>query len=354
MRKAACLALMGFLLIGCTMDRVAGRRSEKPLVPSGSLTSGEGGVERIKFLEESLHELREEVVELRKRISSLRVKPPLSTYKLPKVVSLCGERIPIEDKKVLENLEQEFLVALGNEAQCLLWLKRARRYFPYIEQRLKEMFLPDDLKYVAVTESSLRPHAVSSSGAAGIWQFIPSTGERYGMRGGGGIDERFDFFKATEGALAYLKSLYEEFRSWPLALAAYHAGENRIRREIAFQGRSDYFSLELPLETERYVYKIAVAKLILSDPVTYGLLVDENDLYEPLRLERVQIELAMPLPIMEIAAGIGSSYKEIKEMNLHLQGETIPVGTHFLNLPPGRIRSFWDFFLRWKNANGLN
>jgi hypothetical protein len=155
------------------------------------------------------------VVEVRDQLRSRPYRSLISTYKLPLGISLCGERVPLGDRKVWEMLDQEFLVALGNEPQVLLWMKRARRYFPHIEKRLRELFLPDDLKYMTITESSLRPHAVSSSGAAGIWQFIPATGERYGMRGGGGIDERFDFMKATEGALAYLKSLYEEFKSWP-------------------------------------------------------------------------------------------------------------------------------------------
>jgi len=347
------LVLIGFLFVGCATDRVTEKRGEREPASSESLRTNEAWVERVKSLERSVQGLREEVAELRTRMSSLRVRPSLGTYKLPGAVSLCGERVPLEDKKVRENLDQEFLAALGNEAQALLWTKRARRYFPHVERRLKEMFLPDDLKYVMITESSLRAHAVSSSGAAGIWQFIPATGEKYGMRGSGGIDERFDFFKATEGALTYLKSLYEEFKSWPLAMAAYNAGENRIRKEIAFQRTTNYFSLELPMETERYVYKIAVAKIILSDPVKYGFYLEESDLYEPFRLERVQIELSLSLPIVDIAVGIGSSYKEIKEMNLHLSGETIPVGTHFINLPPGTTQKFWDFFARWKNENGL-
>ncbi|MCJ7783888.1 MAG: hypothetical protein MUP41_08125, partial [Desulfobacterales bacterium] len=107
----------------------------------------------------------------------------------------------------------------------------------------------------------------------------------------------------------------------------------------------------LPMETERYVYKITVAKIILSDPAKYGFHLEESDLYDPFRFERVQVELSTPLPIVDIAVAIGSSYKEIKETNLHLSGETIPVGTHFLNLPPGTVQTFWDFFSYWKNEN---
>ncbi|MCX8116680.1 MAG: transglycosylase SLT domain-containing protein [Desulfobacterota bacterium] len=304
--------------------------------------------ERIATLEATLSQLYTEVEALRNALRSLQIRPPLTSYKLPREVTLCGERIPLEERSVWENLDREFLIALDNHAQILLWMKRARRYFPLIEKRLKEMNLPSDLKYVTIVESALRPYAVSSAGAAGIWQFIPTTGEKYGMRRTKGLDERFDFFKATEGALNYLKALYEEFGSWSLALAAYNAGEKRIRQEIDLQKTTRYYSLDLPLETERYVYKIAVAKLILSDPGRFGFHLDEEDLYEPLRLERVQIELSQPLPLIEVAKAIGASYKEVKEMNLHFSAESIPTGHHFLNLPQGTSERFLGFFSQWQ------
>ena len=342
-----------FMLMGCATQPLVKEESVKEGIPANVSAGDEAASEKIKSLENSVTILRTEMVEVKNRLKSISVRHPISTYPLPKVVSICGERVPLENKKVWENLDQEFLAALGSEAQVLLWMKRSRRYFPHIEKRLKEMFLPDDLKYVTITESSLRPYAVSSSGAAGIWQFIPSTGERYGMRGNGGIDERLDFTKATEGALAYLKSLYEEFMSWPLAMAAYNAGENRIRKEIALQATEDYFNLDLPMETERYVYKITVAKIILSDPERYGFRLEEEQLYEPFQIERVEIELPKPLPIMDVATATGSFYKDIKEMNLHLSGDAIPAGAHFLNLPPGTSQRFWAFFSDWKKENSL-
>jgi hypothetical protein len=307
-------------------------------------------VENLRSLEESINKLRSELIETKIRLKELQVRPPLFTYKVPQEVILCGERFPLEDRNIWENLDREFIVALDSQAQILLWMKRARRYFPYIEKRLNEMGLPDDLKYVTITESSLRPYAVSSSGAGGIWQFIPSTGERYGMKRNRTIDERFDFFKATEGALTYLKSLYEEFKSWTLAMAAYNAGENRVRKEIGLQKTRDYFYLDLPMETERYVYKIAVAKIILSDPQRYGFYLEDKELYDPLQVERVQIELTQPLPIVDLARAIGSYYKEIKELNPHLSEETIPPGARFLNLPPGTSEKFLVFFSAWEKG----
>jgi hypothetical protein len=305
-------------------------------------------LEKLETLEQSISALRSEVANLEYRLSNMQTRPLLTTYKPPKEVFLCDERFPTEDKNVWENLDREFLLALSNEVTVIFWMKRAHRYFPYIEDRLKEMGLPDDLKYVTITESGLRPEAVSSSGAGGIWQFIPSTGEKYGMRKNRSIDERFDFFKATEGALSYLKNLFEEFQSWTLSMAAYNAGENRIRKEIELQKTRNYFNLDLPLETERYVYKIAVAKVILSNPGRYGYSLEGKALYDPLQVDRIQIELNQPLPIMEVAKAIGFFYKEIREMNLHLFEETIPPGIHFLNLPPGTSAKFWAFFSTWK------
>jgi hypothetical protein len=104
------------------------------------------------------------------------------------------------------------------------------------------------------------------------------------------------------------------------------------------------------LETERYIYKIAVAKIILSDPGGYGYTLGEKEFYHPLRVERIQIELTQSLPIVEVAKATGFFYKEIKEMNPHLFEETIPPGTHFLNLPPGTSEKFWDFFSLWKKG----
>lgn len=354
-RIASSVFLILFSLIGCATDQTAKREPGRVIVSMESSKESSkkdaGWAERLDALEQSVSYLRSEIDILADRLKRLQSRPPLTAYKLPKEVFLCGERVPLENKDVWENLDREFLVALGSEAQILLWMKRARRYFPYIEKRLKEMGLPDDLKYLTIIESSLRPYAVSSSGAAGIWQFIPSTGEKFGMRKNQGIDERFDFFRATEGALAYLSKLYEEFKSWSLAMAAYNAGENRIRKEIEFQGTKDYYYLDLPMETERYVYKIAVAKIILSNPEGCGVRLEDQECYDPLWVERVQIELAQPLPIIEVSRAVGTSYKEIKEMNPHFSEETVPVGIHLFYLPPGTSEKFWTFFGDWKRQN---
>jgi membrane-bound lytic murein transglycosylase D len=346
------LLLIGVFPFGCATTRPASTVSEKVVVQVKSSEKRDVLEEKLTVLEQSISDLRSEIAALKNRLKNIHTRPPLFTYKLPKEVYLCGERFPLEDRNVRENLNREFLIMLDSEAQVLLWMKRAKRYFPHIEKKLNEMGLPDDLKYLTITESSLRPYAISPTGASGIWQFTPSTGEKYGMMRNRAFDERFDFFKATEGALAYLKNLYEEFKNWALSMAAYNAGENRIRKEIELQNSNNYFYLDLPMETERYVYRIAVAKIVLSDPEGFGFRLGDDDFYDPLQVERVQIELPQPLPIMDVARAIGSYYKELKELNLHLFEETIPAGIHFLNLPPGTSDLFWTFFSNWKKELG--
>jgi len=113
---------------------------------------------------------------------------PLTVYPVPKEMELCGEKIPLEDNTIRERMEREFYIALGDETQIILWLKRTGRYFPELENTLKEKGMPQDLKYVVVAESGLITQSFSSKGACGQWQFIQPTGERYGLKKEEGIE----------------------------------------------------------------------------------------------------------------------------------------------------------------------
>ena len=126
-----------------------------------------------------------------------------------------------------ERFEKEFLLSLGNSVQVILWLKRSRRYLPYIGKMLKQNGLPDDLKYVAVAESALRPHAGSKKGAMVFWQFMRSTGRTYGLTIDRKKDERRNFYRSTDAAIKYFKYLHNEFGSWTLSAAAYNMGRKR-------------------------------------------------------------------------------------------------------------------------------
>ena len=122
----------------------------------------------------------------------------LPNFPLPGSISLCHEPIPLENRRVLEMLDREFTIAVWDRAQVFMWLKRAGRYFPYIEEKLAEAGMPDDLKYAAVAESALIADIKSRKRATGLWQFMSRTGRRYGLRKNRVIDERLDFEQSTE------------------------------------------------------------------------------------------------------------------------------------------------------------
>ena len=264
-------------------------------------------------------------------VSSLKIGGPLD---------FCGERVPIETQEVRERLEKELLLTLWNQPQVILWLKRSRRYFPYIEEKLKDGGVPDDLKYVAIAESALQPHVGSPKGAMGFWQFIESTGQKYGLVINKHIDQRRNIFASTQAAIRYFKYLYETFGSWTLAAAAYNMGEDGLMAEIVTQGTDNFYLLHLPLETQRYILRIVVVKLIASDPQRYSFQLSDEDYYPPLAFDRIQIELFKDVPLRLIAQAAGTHFKTIKDLNPEIRGHYLPAGRHEILLPRGASNDF--------------
>lgn len=263
--------------------------------------------------------------------SSIRIKGP---------IYFCGERVPLDTPQVRERLEKELLLMLWDRAQIILWLKRTGRYFPYIQNALSRAKLPDDLKYVAVIESALRPHAGSNKGARGVWQFIPSTARNYGLTVDRYIDERRNYRLATGAAIEYFKELHGMFGAWALACAGYNMGEIGLKKRIEQQEVRDFYKLDLPTETERYVLRAMAAKLILSDPNRYGFKMLRSDYYKPVPSERVKIKAKHTAPVVIIAKAAGSYYKEIKDLNPQLLSDVVPSGTHTIFLPRGAAKHF--------------
>ncbi len=273
--------------------------------------------------------------------------PRVPFFPIPREIELCGEPVPLQYRDVRERLEREFIISVYNHAQVYLWLKRKTRYFPHIEKRLREENLPDDLKYLAVAESDLMDYAYSPKGAAGHWQFIRSTGRRYGLSINRRKDERLNFFKATNAAFNYLKELHDEFGSWALAMAAYNCGEIRVRKEIAEQGVRDYYRLKLPRETERYVFRIIAIKLILSNPEKYGYHLPANEQYAEIKAEHVWIRSKVPVHMRIIAQACNTCFKVIKELNPDYRGYYIPAGLHEISVPIGCARTFTEILSRY-------
>jgi hypothetical protein len=266
-------------------------------------------------------------------IAAARIRGPLD---------YCGERVPLEDPDVRERMEREMLSVLADPHQVILWIKRSRQTLAPIEAALRVHGLPPDLKYVAVAESSLRPHAGSSKGAMGYWQFIEPTGRKYGLRVDSEKDERRSLLASTEAALAYLKELRQIFGSWTLAVAAYNMGENGLRNDISQQNVRDYYRLYLPLETQRYVFRILTAKLILEHPETYGFRLEPEDIYPPTPFERIALDDSREIPVLAIAQAANTDVKMIKDLNPEIRGFRLAPGRHHLLIPKAASDGFHD------------
>lgn len=268
-------------------------------------------------------------------------------------LDFCEEPVPLDDPDVRERFEKEFMLILWDRPQILLYLKRMPRYMPVIEKILRDHALPGDLKFIAVIESALRPHAGSSKGAIGFWQFTESTGRKYGLEINDYVDERRNIFSSTEAAAVYLKALKDTLGSWTLATAAYNMGEYGLFDEIEKQGVTNFYRLYLPLETQRFILRIAAIKQILSNPDEYDISLSKSETYPIYRAERVTLSLAASIPIRLIAAAAGTDFKEIKDLNPELRGYNMLAGERSILIPRGSAKHFHqnlDEFI----LNGLN
>jgi len=323
---------------------------DQPRAWSQEVTGG------MKLLLQELQAVKRSHLEAMAQIEDLRQQlrakggPASASYRLPARIEFCGERVPLDEREIRERLDQEFLLYVDHPGQIMLWLKRMGRFMPLIEQRLADYGLPADLKYLAVVESSLRPTAVSTAGAGGLWQFIQATGRRYDMESTPWVDERMDVSKATEGALQYLRRLHGIFHNWPLALASYNAGEQRVLDELREQGVSSYYRLALPTETERFVYKIIAMKVILSNPERYGIVVDKSEYYRPPETEGVTVRVTgSRLHLRAVAEAAGTHFAMIKMLNPQFRQRYLPAGVHQVYIPRGAAATFAQNF---KEASG--
>lgn len=267
--------------------------------------------------------------------------PPLvQSIRFGQTAQFCNIKVPLSEPSIRERLEKEMLLALWDRPQVILWLKRSTRYFPHMEKILKKNNLPLDLKYIAVVESALRPHATSSKNAVGFWQFIRSTGRQYGLRIDSLVDERRNIFQSTQAACKYINDLKKDFGSYPLALAAYNMGEYRLKKEIEAQKNKDFFSLYLPLETQRYIFKIIAVKMIFENRAKYGFGMDDQDYYPQFSFDQVKFKSDIKIPIVLIAQAAGTTFKTIKDYNPHLRGYLMDKGQQTILIPKGQSKGF--------------
>lgn len=215
--------------------------------------------------------------------------------------------------------------------------QRSGAYRAAIVEELKKAGLPEELSWLPLIESGFRNRALSPARALGMWQFIPSTGYKFGLKRDRYIDERMDPEKATRAAIGYLKELHNMFGDWSTVLAAYNCGEGRVIREIRSQNINyldNFWDLyeKLPRETARYVPRFLATLHIVNHPEKYGL--DKIRLDAPLSFETV--EVTKQAHLKDIAEKIGVSSDRMEELNPELRKKILPDRKYALKVPRGK------------------
>ncbi len=207
-----------------------------------------------------------------------------------------------------EHVQREIRSFTNGERESFLeGYRRSGRYRPMILAKLEQAGLPSQLSWMPLVESWFKVRALSRASALGMWQFIASTGQRYGLSRDAWVDERMDPERSTDAAIAYLTELHGLFGDWPKALAAYNCGEARVMR-LNRQRPDEYLDFwdlyaQLPQETRRYVPRFFAALVILEDPAAYGM-----NLPEPLApvdgFATVRVERSVKLDRLDGALGL--------------------------------------------------
>lgn len=201
-------------------------------------------------------------------------------------------------------------------------LRRGAPYLPYIKQIFTENNLPEELSYLPVVESAFQNHARSRRGAVGLWQFISSTGRKYGLRVDRWVDDRRDPIRSTHAAVRYLKYLYSLFGKWDLALASYNVGEGKVLSRIKRSKTMDFWRLRrhLPRETREYVPAFFAVVLIANQSDKYGL--DKIMDTDPWSFDTVRVPRQVELKLLAKWAGVSLSL--IKKLNPRYKRSVTP------------------------------
>lgn len=226
-------------------------------------------------------------------------------------------------------------------------LDRALPHLPKIREMLSQAGVPADIAYLPIVESHFKPSARSHAGATGIWQFMRATGQRYGLRIDGCVDERRDPIRSTLAAARYLAELHDRFEDWHLALAAYNVGEGRIDRIMRDHGVDDYWTMVerhlLPRETAQYVPRFLAAAAVAKTVDTWsGSATDSPTPEVDTGIVRVREQLSLKM----IASLAGIDRATVQALNPALACGHLPRGGYAVHLPIDAIGSFERAYAR--------
>lgn len=285
----------------------------------------------------STNEVIEDLSMINEKIDTSKVDS--STVTIEDVIDESHEmKIPLVLNKKVERTIEYFSRGRGRKVFSV-WLQRSGKYESLIKNILKEEGVPEELFYLAMIESGLRPVARSWAKAVGIWQFIYGTGHMYGLKASWWFDERRDPVKSTRAAATHLKDLYARFGDWYLAMAGYNYSPAKIERRLSRYGVTDYWDLpRLPRETRNYVPTFIAATMMAQNPEKYGFTNIDAD--SPLEMDTVTVRECVDLNV--VAQCVNNSFTELKNLNPALLRWCTPPDMEkwVLNLPKGTREIF--------------
>ncbi|MGH7299713.1 MAG: LysM peptidoglycan-binding domain-containing protein [Candidatus Rokuibacteriota bacterium] len=232
------------------------------------------------------------------------------------------------------------------------YLIRSGAWMPYLKAQLREAGLPEDMAYLALIESGFSTQAVSHAGAVGPWQFMPYTGREYGLRIDRWVDERRDYEKATQAAIAYLSDLHALLGSWYLAAAGYNGGQGRVGRSMMRDNTINFWELTgIHDETKNYVPKLIAATLIAKQPERYGFYAVPY--LDAVEWETITVPTSTDLAVIADAAEV--SVQTIRALNPHLlRGRTPPGELNFpVHIPAEQVQEFSENYYRMAPAERI-
>jgi membrane-bound lytic murein transglycosylase D len=242
--------------------------------------------------------------------------------------------IPLTENKHVQKEIKSFQT--GERKDFEQAYERSGRYMDMIRTKMQEAGLPEELAWMPMIESWFKVNAYSRAAALGMWQFISSTGYRFGLKRDRWIDERMDFEKATTAAIKYLDELHAMFGDWTTALAAYNCGEFRVQRVIRSQ-RLEYMDnfwdlyLMLPRETSRFVPRFIATLLIIQNPDKYGFSLPQPE--PPLNYDTIQIN--RPVKLSTLSSSLGLDAEALTMLNPELRNKSTPDKEYPLRVPVG-------------------
>lgn len=245
----------------------------------------------------------------------LHKQPP----QVPVFSVFAGDTIRFDRPDFRERMDRELISFTYMHTNTTLMLKRSRRYFEIVVPILRREGIPEDLKYLMAIESNLDPKAVSSAGAAGLWQFTRATAQTYGLECNSEVDERYHIEKETVAACKFFKDAFAKYGNWMTVAASYNAGQAGISRRLTDQRQTNALELWLPEETARYMFRLLAAKMLFEHPAAFGFDVPENERY-PYVAPRETVTVSEPVPsLVDFAEKHGTTYARLKEANLWLR-----------------------------------